>query len=487
MHMDDVRYMDCIHLYYYLFSLESRYKYEDFWKILVIIAMKIWLGKSQNLHDTRSNVLRANIVWSLILKIIGLATSLLLVPITLDYLDCEIYGIWMTISSILYWFAFFDVGLSNGMRNYLAQSIANGDNCAGKSYVSTTLIILSAIAAIIGLISILPLSLFDFQDFFNTKVVDHVQLRQVMIAAILFTLALFVVRTFGMVYVALQRYAVNDAINVIGHLLALVIIYILTKTTTGNLMYVVLALTATPVAVYLLAAIPLFRQYPQLMPSFKSYNSSAVRDVVGKGLGFFAIQMTSCLVIFGGSNIIITQYCGPESVTIYNIAYKYFNVLTIGYTILLAPMWSAYTEAYAKGDIDWIRKTFRRALYAFGLLVIGGAIMLTVSQIIYHLWIGDSVPIPFSISLAVILYVLAFNFNNCVTYLLNGLNIIYIQIITSIIFTAIYIGVVLANGDTLAVEGIVSCMAICYCAMAMIHLYQCRLLISGKATGIWKK
>ncbi len=449
--------------------------------------MKMWHGKSLSIHDTRSKMLRANIVWSMILKVIGLATSLLLVPITLDYLDSETYGIWLTISSILYWFAFFDVGLSNGMRNYLAKSIANGDYSAGKSYVSTTLIILSAIAAIIGLISIVPLRLFDFQDVFNTTIVDHVQLRQVMIVAILFTLALFVVRTFGMIYVALQKYAVNDAINVAGHLLALVIIYCLTKTTTGHLMYVVLVLTATPVTVYLLAAIPLFRQYPQLRPSFKSYNSSAVRDVVGKGLGFFVIQMTSCLVIFGGSNIIITQYCGPESVTIYNIAYKYFNVLTIGYTILLAPMWSAYTEAYAKGDTDWIRKTFRRALYAFGLLVIGGAIMLAVSQVVYHLWIGDSVHIPFSISFAVILYVLAFNFNNCVTYLLNGLNTIYIQIITSIIFTVIYIGVVLVKGDTLAVEGIVSCMAICYCAMALIHLYQCRLLISGKATGVWKK
>jgi len=423
----------------------------------------------------------------MILKVIGLATSLLLVPITLDYLDSEVYGIWLTISSILYWFAFFDVGLSNGMRNYLTKSIANEDYSAGKSYVSTTLVILSAIALVMGLFLIFPLNIFNFQDVFNTTLLDNFQLRNVMMIAILFTLALFVVRTFGMVYVALQKYAVNDAINVTGHLLALIIIYILTKTTNGNLMYVVLALTATPVAVYLLAAIPLFLQYPQLKPSFKCYNSGAVKDIVGKGLGFFTIQFTSCLVIFGGSNIIITQYCGPESVTIYNIAYKYFNVLTIGYTILLAPMWSAYTEAYAKGDMDWIRKTFRRALYAFGLLVAGGAVMLAVSEFVYHLWIGNSVHIPYSISLAVILYVLTFNFNNCVTYLLNGLNTIFVQIITSIFFTAIYIGIVVVKGNELSVEGIVYCMAISYCSMAMIHLYQCRLLISGKATGVWKK
>jgi O-antigen/teichoic acid export membrane protein len=446
-----------------------------------------WLGKILNTTDARSKQLRANVVFSMVLKVIGLVTSLLLVPITLDYLNSEVYGIWLTISSILYWFAFFDVGLSNGMRNYLAQAVANGDYNTGQSYVSTTLIILSAIAVGIGLLSVLPLGVFDFQTVFNTTLLASIQLRNVMVVAVLFTLALFVVRTFGIIYVALQKYAVNDAINVCGHLLALIIIYVLTKTTCGNLMYVVLALTATPVAVYLLAAIPLFRKYPQLRPSFNSYDSSAVRDVVGKGLGFFAIQMTSCLIIFGGSNIIITQYCGPESVTVYNIAYKYFNVLTIGYTILLAPMWSAYTEAYAKGDMAWISKTFHRALIAFGLQTAGGVVMLAASPIVYHLWIGDSVHIPFTVSLSVTLYVLAFNFNNCVTYLLNGLNTIYVQIITSIVFTVIYTGVVLAMGGTLAVEGIVACMAVSYCAMGMIHLYQCRLLISGKATGIWKR
>ena len=445
------------------------------------------LKKIFGTEDHRSQMLRANILFSLILKVIGLATSVLLVPITLGYLDIEVYGIWMTISSILYWFAFFDVGLSNGMRNYLAQSVANGNYEAGKSYVSTTLIILTAIAVVIGILSVLPLSLLDFQTVFNTTALSNAYLRDVMIVALLFSIAIFVVRTFGTVYVALQKYAVNDAINVTGHLLALLIIYILTKTTSANLMYVVLALTATPVVVYLLASVPLFWQYPQLKPSFHSYNHAVVKEIIGKGLGFFAIQITSCLIIFGGSNLIITQYCGPESVTIYNIAYKYFNMLTIGYTIVLAPMWSAYTDAYAKGDLPWISHTFRRALHAFFILVVAGLIMLALSSMVYSVWVGDKVYVPFAVSASVLLYVLTFNFNNCVTYLLNGLNTIFVQIITSVLFTVIYIGVILLRGGTLGVEGIALSMTVCYGAMGIIHLYQCRLLINGKATGIWNR
>ena len=69
------------------------------------------LGNILKTQDARSRILRTNIVYSMLLKIVGLTTSLLIVPITIDYLNSEVYGIWLTISSILYWFAFFDVGI----------------------------------------------------------------------------------------------------------------------------------------------------------------------------------------------------------------------------------------------------------------------------------------------------------------------------------------------------------------------------------------
>lgn len=449
--------------------------------------MTNWLGNILKTKDARSRLLRTNIVYSMLLKIVGLTTSLLIVPITIDYLNNEVYGIWLTISSILYWFAFFDVGLSNGMRNYLAQSIARGDHQTARSYVSTTLIMLTVIAVAIGMLFALPLGLMDFQSVFNTTAISTVQLRDVMVLAVVFSLALFVVRTFGMIYIALQQYAVNDTINVAGHVLALAVIWVLTKTTCGNLMYVMLALTALPVVVYLAAAVPLFRRHPELRPSLSSFDRTVIRNIVYKGLGFFLIQITSCLVIFGGSNMIITQYCGPEAVTVYNIAYKYFGMLTIGYTIVLAPMWSAYTDAWAKGDMVWIDRTFRQALQAFGLTALGGMIMLVLSDYVYELWIGERVHIPFAVSLSVLLYVLAFNLNNCVTYLLNGLNTIFVQILTSVFFTVLYLAVVLWEGPSLGITGIAISMAACYTAMSIIHYYQCRLLVSGSAYGIWKR
>lgn len=393
----------------------------------------------------------------------------------------------MTITSVLFWINTFDIGLGNGMRNYLTGAISRKDFNLGRRYISTTLALLTVIALTMAIITSVPMSILDFNQFFNTKALSNEGLRNALIVAIGFTLLNFVVKNIGLIFVAMQKYAINDLLSVSGNVIALGIIYLLTKFTTGNLLYVVLAYTATHSLIFMLAAIPLFIKHPELRPSFKYFDKGLTRQIIGKGLSYFVIQISSCLVIFGAANMFITQYCGPSAVTTYNIAYKYFNLLVIAYTIILAPMWNAYTDAYVKGDMKWIANNFNRTLKLWGVSVIGGIIMLLGCQIFYHLWIGDNVSVPFTVSLSTLIYVCFFNLNNCVTYLINGLNKLKVQIVTSLAFTAIYVLVVLSIGDKLGIEGVGLCMAGSYASMSIIHLYQCRLLIKNKAKGIWNQ
>ena len=100
---------------------------------------------------------------------------------------------------------------------------------------------------------------------------------------------------------------------------------------------------------------------------------------------------------------------------------------------------------------------------------------------------GETVQVPFSVSLCTFVYVCFFNLNNCATYLVNGLNKIRVQIVTSVVFTILYIGVLFSTGEHFGIEGVVYSMAGSYACMALIHIYQCRLLINKKAKGIWNK
>lgn len=437
--------------------------------------------------NSRNKMLRNNILFSGFLKIVGLLTSLVIVPITINYLNNEVYGIWMTITSILYWITTFDIGLGNGMRNYLAEALASNDTKLGKKYISTTMLLLSLIALSMAIVLLYPLITINFNSFFNTNAIAGNELRMAVVIAVGFTLMNFVLKNIGMIFVAMQKYAINDLLSISGNVIALIIIYILTKVTTGNLVLVVLAYTMTSCVVFLLAAIPLFWKHPELKPSLRFFDKSLGKKIVGKGFGFFVIQISSCLVIFGAANFFITQSCGPTAVTTYNIAYKFFNLLVIAYTIILAPMWNAYTDAYVKGDMQWIKATFNKALKFWVLSICGGLGMLLICNLFYKLWIGNMVNVPLSVSASTLVYVCFFNLNNCATYLINGLNKIFVQIIISLAVTALYIITVLAFGRKLGVEGIVLSMAASYAVMSVVHLYQCRKLINGKADGIWNK
>ena len=437
--------------------------------------------------NSRNKMLFLNILFSGFLKIVGLLTSLVIVPITINYLNNEVYGIWMTITSILYWITTFDIGLGNGMRNYLAEALVTNDTKLGKKYISTTMLLLSLIALSMAIVLLYPLITINFNSFFNTNAIAGNELRMAVVIAVGFTLMNFVLKNIGMIFVAMQKYAINDLLSISGNVIALILIYILTKVTTGNLVLVVLAYTMTSCVAFLLAAIPLFWKHPELKPSLRFFDKSLGEKIVGKGFGFFVIQISSCLVIFGAANFFITQSCGPAAVTTYNIAYKFFNLLVIAYTIILAPMWNAYTDAYVKGDMQWIKATFNKALKFWVLSICGGLGMLLICNLFYKLWIGNMVNVPLSVSASTLIYVCFFNLNNCATYLINGLNKIFVQIIISLAVTTLYIITVLAFGRKLGVEGIVLSMAASYAVMSVVHLYQCRKLINGKADGIWNK
>lgn len=438
--------------------------------------------------DKRSAIVIKNSMATALMKVAVLLCSLIMVPITLNYLNAENYGIWMAMTSILYWFAFFDVGLGNGMRNYLSEAISRQDYIKARSYFSTAIFLLAIIAVLIGILSIIIIFQLDLNHIFNTHIMSNKSLAYIMVVAISFSLIQFVAKNVGMVYIAMQRYAINDFIVFIGQLISTIIVYIITKTTESHLIYIVIAITSIPALVFILASIPLLKQHPQLKPSIKSIDFTSAKKIIGKGLGFFIIQITSCLVIFGSANILISHYCGPEQVTVYNISYKLFNILIIIYTIIISPLWNAYTDASVKNDYAWIRKIFKKSIYLWAASLLLGLFMLLISGWFFKKWVGNSVDIPLGVSISILIYVCMFNFNNCVTYLINGLNKIKIQIITSILGTIIYlIAVCFFIKGTYGIYGISISMCVIYTLMSLVHLYQCNLLAKNKAHGIWNE
>ena len=77
--------------------------------------------------EERSEIAKKNIFYSFFVKGFGIFISLLVVPVTIKFLNPTEYGIWLTLNSILLWINTFDIGLGNGLRNKLSEAFADND------------------------------------------------------------------------------------------------------------------------------------------------------------------------------------------------------------------------------------------------------------------------------------------------------------------------------------------------------------------------
>src|SRR5690606_23718319 len=142
-------------------------------------------------------------------------------------------------------------------------------------------------------------------------------------------------------------------------------------------------------------------------PSIKLVNFKLSKDLIGLGSKFFIIQI-GVIILLSTDNIIITQLFGPAEVTPFNIAFRLFSVVTMCFGIIVGPLWSAYTEAYVKGEMDWIRNIIKKMNKIWLLCIVACAVVIPLSPFLYRFWIGDRVHVPFSLSIAMGVFVVTY-------------------------------------------------------------------------------
>jgi O-antigen/teichoic acid export membrane protein len=435
--------------------------------------------------DIRTIKAKKNILGSFVVKGASILISLLLVPLTLNYLSPYEYGVWLTLSSILTWINYFDIGLTNGLRNKLAGTFATGNRSLGQIYVSTTFFLLTAIMTVCFLLFLLLQPVINWSSILNVAPGMVQNLNSIILIAFGFFCLSLIFKLTGIILIADQRPATNDLITLVGSALTLIIIYVLVRTTQGSLQKVILTFTAIPAFVLVLTYPILFaKRYRYLQPSVQAVRLEYTKDLMGLGVQFFLMQIFS-IILFSSSNLIIAHILGPEHVTPYNIVFKYFSFVTLLFNLIITPMWSATTEAFAKEDYAWITKGLHSMLKIWGLSV-GGVILMTLgARFVYPVWIGQSVIIPFMLTLLMGIYTIIWLWSVCFSTFLYGIGKLRLQLVNITIVAILFIPLAILLTRLLGIYGIVIALALSNLSGAILNPIQFRKILSGKAAGIW--
>ena len=437
--------------------------------------------------DERSLIVKKNAVFSICLKGISILVSFMLVPLTIGYVSQELYGVWLTLSSMVVWLGFLDIGFSQGLKNRLAEANALNDWDRGKRLVSTTYFLMVLIFVPLGILAQFIVPLIDWCSLLNISEIY----RDDVIKSLRVLVALTCLQQISNVLVgvafAFQKVAFSNSFLVLGNVISLIIIWLLTKYVPSSLLNLCFSIAAMPILVTIVASVFLYRKmFRRVRPSIKFIDLNLYKDLFGLGYKFFIINI-QVVVLFQSTNMLISYVSSPKEVAEYNVAYKLLNCAMMVFFLVTAPLRPAYTDAYTRKDFPWMNK-MRKKMGRILMLSIGACAILTaMSRPIYSIWIGDKVDVSFTMTLAVFIYVAVYCWSNLNGTLIVGMGKLKMNTMISLVGMFAHIPISLFLSKYLGAYGVlVSLVGINFFYAVMQHI-QASKLINQTASGSWDK
>lgn len=456
------------------------------------LTLKIELLKIYDLlgiKSSRTKNITKHVFISAIYKSGTVFATLLLVPLTINYLKSETYGIWLTISSFVAWFSFFDIGIGHGLRNRFAEAKAIGDFRLVQAYVSTSFFSLLLIATALFFLFFFFNFFIDWVLIFNADESLASELNILMpIIFGLFCLRL-IANLIVTIYTADQQHSMQVKVNFFANVAILIIIWLLSITVKSSLLILGVILSGVPVVMLTVLSVLSFnKRYKDFKPKLVFFNRKHFKDIFSLGFNFFIIQISG-IIMFSTDNFIIAQIFGPKEVVPYNIAFKYFSIALIAVNMVFTPYWSSITEAITNNDFEWVKKSMGTLMKFSLVAILGVLLMLFFASDIYSVWVGDMVVIPFSYSLSMALYFIITIIYTPFTFFINGVGKIKIQMY-SLLITAIInipLSYFFAKNLNCGAIGVIIATILCIIPHTILTPIQYFKLINQRASGLWNR
>ncbi len=376
--------------------------------------------------------------WSTISNLLskGLAMAVMLLSVnwTISYLGTERFGIWMTIASFASMLTFLDLGVGNALVNHIAEnaardkpielekSISGGLGFLGLIGVAVTVLLL-LLAAFLPWAAVIKVA--DPQLVLETR-------RSAMLFALLFGFYLFtsgIQRVFG----GLQRAFEGHFAAAISSLLAIMALWIAARSKAD-----VTILLAATLGIQSLAGFPLLL----LLFLRKQINIREIRAstrIEGSKLlragGLFLVLQIGTMIGWGADSLIISSTLGATSVVVYAVTQKLFQFVSQPLATVNAPLWSAYSDARARGDRQFIRQTLWRSMFlTLTIATLSVILISTFSEWLIFTWTDGTMKVPQPFIYAFAVLVIFECCGNAFAMFLNGMQIVRQQVIVVILF-----------------------------------------------------
>ena len=396
-------------------------------------------------------------------KVISISTMLITVPLTLNYLGAERYGLWMTVSSVIAMMVFADFGIGNGLMNAVTEAFGKDDEDAMRTHIVNAMVLLIMLSAAILFVFSILYPAVPWGRFFNVSTSLAIQEAGPCLAAFMVCFAIGVPAAIVQrVQMGLQQGFTSSLWQAAGSTLGLFATLLAIHLEAG-LPWLVLAMAGSPVVSLLINGVVFFFiQRRDLLPEISSVSWVGMKRILQGGMIFFALQL-AVSIGFASDNIILARTLGSESVAQYSVVARLFEGILMIIGIIFAPFWPAYGEAKARGDQRWIRKTLSGSMIATLVMTVGGSLLLVLFyKPIFAAWVGPEFALSLSLVALCSVWMILKGLGLTYSMFLNGINAIRVQVVIATIFTIVSIIAKIFFVSRFGLNGLLAAMICCY-------------------------
>lgn len=373
-----------------------------------------------------NKILVQNIFGTMFLKGLAMIISVFITPAYIAYFnDNVVLGAWFTLISLLNWIITFDFGIGNGLRNNLVGAFSKNDDNQAKKYISSAYSIIGLVALVVLLLGSIIVININWNQILNVsnEILSAKVLSKTVLIVFCGTIIQFWLKLITSILYSMQKTALSNSLSLISAFILLVFVLIYRgDNLESSLLYLAMVQILAINIPLLVSTILIFSfSLKNVRPSLFFYDKEASRVVLGKGGGFFLIQL-SLLVINSTNEFLITKFYNASDVVEYQIYYKFFFLILSIFSLFTQPIWSAVTKAYEEQRYIWIKRIHTKFNFIAVVGALFGVILVIFLPWIVDIWLGNNaIVIKFSYSIVFELLIFISLLINSATCIANGI------------------------------------------------------------------
>lgn len=328
---------------------------------------------TQAAQQKRNKAIKLSIIVSICSKTAGVIIQFLALPVALHALGKDKYGVFITVMTLVTMVQTANLGVGPGVSRALTHYAADPDHDEERSWFQAARWLVLAFCALIlvlglGFPHLVPLTKVYGSTFEPLAgLLDQTFFWAVLVATLISFLSLADATYSGYLedYWPRVFHAIGYAMS-IGTIL-FVAFYV------KNPAFLLLAIFGTPCLPRLYGMWRLRRVRPYLWEGGHKIDWSKFRYLVKTNLGSTSIQLGDLLVISLGTVVVSNTLGVTEAVKFGSLFMWYQMVITLR-AMVLDPMQSSLSNAWAKRDLPWLRRALKKAFLLVGAVGVGASL-----------------------------------------------------------------------------------------------------------------